>query len=70
VGRACGTYGEERSVYRVFVGKPEGRRALGILRRKWKVNCKLFIKFYDGVLIGLVWLIKTNVNSVVKITVP
>ena len=27
--------GEERGVYRVFVGKPEGRRALGRPRRRW-----------------------------------
>ena len=27
--------GEERGVYRVLVGKPEGRRPLGIPRRRW-----------------------------------
>ena len=27
--------GEERGVYRVLVGKPEGRRPLGRPRRKW-----------------------------------
>jgi len=27
--------GEERGVYRVLVGKPEGRRPLGRLRRRW-----------------------------------
>jgi hypothetical protein len=27
--------GEERNVYRVLVGKPEGKRQLGRLRRRW-----------------------------------
>ena len=27
--------GEEREVYRVLVGKPEGRRPLGRPRRRW-----------------------------------
>ena len=46
---ACSTYGERRGVYRVLMGKPEGKRPLGrpgvdgriILRwifRKWKVG--------------------------------
>ena len=30
--------GEERGVYRVFVGKPEGRRPLGRPRRRWVYN--------------------------------
>jgi hypothetical protein len=27
--------GEERKVYKVFVGKPEGKRPLGRPRRRW-----------------------------------
>ena len=30
--------GEERGVYRVLLGKPEGRRQLGRPRRRWVVN--------------------------------
>jgi hypothetical protein len=30
----------ERSAYRVLVGKPEGKRALGRLRRRWEDNIK------------------------------
>ena len=30
--------GEERGVYRVLVGKPEGRRPLGRLRHRWVDN--------------------------------
>jgi hypothetical protein len=33
--------GEERGVYRVFVGKPEGRRPLGRPRRRWVNNIRL-----------------------------
>jgi hypothetical protein len=35
--------GEERKVYKVLVGKPEGRRPLGRPRRRWE----------DGVRMGL-----------------
>jgi hypothetical protein len=30
--------GERRGVYRVLVGKPEGRRSLGKARRRWEDN--------------------------------
>ena len=33
--------GEERGVYRVLVGKPEGKRPLGRPRRKWEDNIKM-----------------------------
>jgi len=33
--------GEERGVYRVLVGKPEGRRPLGRPRRRWVDNISL-----------------------------
>jgi hypothetical protein len=33
--------GEERGVYRVLVGKPEGKRKLGRPRRRWVVNIKM-----------------------------
>jgi hypothetical protein len=29
VGRTCGTNGEKRNVYRLLIGKPEGKRPLG-----------------------------------------
>ena len=32
--------GEERGVYRVLVGKPEGRRPLGRPRRRWVGNIR------------------------------
>jgi len=33
--------GEERGVYRVFLGKPEGRRPLGRPRRRWVDNIRM-----------------------------
>ena len=33
--------GERRGVYRVLVGKPEGKRPLGKLRRRWEENIKM-----------------------------
>jgi hypothetical protein len=33
--------GEERGVHRVLVGKPEGKRSMGIPRRRWEVNTKI-----------------------------
>ena len=33
--------GEERVVYRVLVGKPEGRRPLGRPRRRWVENIRM-----------------------------
>jgi len=35
--------GERRSVYRVFVGKPEGKRPLGRNNRRWEDNIKMDI---------------------------
>ena len=33
--------GERRGVYRVLVGKPEGKRPLGRLRHRWEDNIKI-----------------------------
>ena len=33
--------GERRGVYSILVGKPEGKRSLGISRRRWEDNIKL-----------------------------
>ena len=40
MGGACSRYGERRSVYRVLVPKPEGKRPLGRPRRRWEDNIK------------------------------
>jgi hypothetical protein len=36
--------GERRGVYRVFVGKPEGKRPLGRLRHRWEDTIKMDIQ--------------------------
>ena len=36
--------GEERGVYRALVGKPEGRRPLGIPRRRWVNNIMMYLQ--------------------------
>jgi hypothetical protein len=41
MGGACSIIGEGRDVYRVLVGKPEGKRPLGKLRRKWDDKVKM-----------------------------
>jgi hypothetical protein len=38
---ACSAYEEERGVYRVFVGKPEGKRPMGRPRRRWEDSIKM-----------------------------
>jgi hypothetical protein len=36
--------GEKRNAYRIVVGKPEGKRQLGRLRRKWEDNVKMELR--------------------------
>ena len=36
--------GERRGVYRVLVGKPEGKRPLGRRRRRWEDNIKMDVQ--------------------------
>ena len=41
MGGACSAYGERRGVYRVLVGKPEGKKPLGRPRHRWEDNIKM-----------------------------
>jgi hypothetical protein len=41
MGWACGAYGWGEEVYRVLVGKPDGRRTLGRPRRRWVDNIRM-----------------------------
>jgi hypothetical protein len=36
--------GEGRGVYRILVGKPEGKRPLGRPRRRWENDIKLYLR--------------------------
>jgi hypothetical protein len=51
--------GERRDFYRVLVGKPEGKRSLGRLRRKWEDNIKM-----DLQKVGCWWLGLDRAGSV------
>jgi hypothetical protein len=44
VGGACGTHGEGRRVYRVLVGRTEGKRPLGRPRRRWEDNIRMDLR--------------------------
>ena len=54
MGGACGTHGERRGVYRVLVGKPEGKGYPGVDERiilRW-----VFRKWDVGVWTGSSWI--------------
>ena len=46
--------GQGRGVYRVLVGKPEGKRELGRPRRRWEDNIKMDLQEVGGV-VGTGW---------------
>jgi hypothetical protein len=41
MGGACSAYGERRDIYRVLVGKPEGKTPLARHRHRWVDNIKM-----------------------------
>ena len=68
--------GERRGVYRVLVGKSEGKRPLGRPRRRWEDNIKIYIqKMRCG---GMDWIELAQdknswqaiVNAVMNLRVP
>ena len=40
--------GENRGVHRVFLGKPGGKRPLGIPRRRWEDDIKMDLREVGG----------------------
>ena len=48
--------GEERGVYRVLVGKPEGRRPLGRPRRRWVDNIRMDLQEVGCGYMDWIWL--------------
>ena len=76
MGGACSAYGERRSVYRVLVGNPEGKRPLGKPRRRWKNNINMDL--HEMGCGGMDWIElaqdrdrwRVLVNAVMKLRVP
>jgi hypothetical protein len=74
VGGTCGTHG--RGVYRVLVGRPEGKRPLGRPRHRWEDNIKLDLREIG--IDGANWIRLTQdrvqwrafVNTVMNLLVP
>ena len=68
--------GERRVVYRILIGKPEGKRLLGRSRRRWKDNIKLYLQ--DVRCGGMDWIKlaqdrdrwRAPVNAVMNLRVP
>ena len=68
--------GERRGVYRVLVGKPEGKRPLGRLRHRWEENIKMDLQEVGCE--GIDWIElaedrdrwRALVNAVMNIRVP
>jgi hypothetical protein len=44
VGGTCGTQGGGRGVYRVLIGRPEGKRPLGRPRRRWENTIRMDLR--------------------------
>jgi hypothetical protein len=44
MGRAYSTNGEKNEAYKILVGKPEGKRSLGIPRSRWVDNIKMELR--------------------------
>ena len=68
--------GERRGVYRVLVGKSEGKRPLGRPRRRWEDNIKMYLQEVECE--GMDWIDlaqdrdswRALVNAVMNLRVP
>jgi hypothetical protein len=68
--------GEKRNVYRLLVGKPEGKRPLGRPRRRWMDNIKMDLSVIGLNVVDWIGLAQDRymwralVNSVMNFRVP
>jgi hypothetical protein len=44
VGGACGTHGRREKLYKILVGKPEGKRPLRRPRRRWEDGIRMDLR--------------------------
>jgi hypothetical protein len=69
-------WGDGKGVYRVLVGKPEGKRPLGRPRQKWEDNIKMDLQEVRGASIKWIQLAYDRdrwwalVNAVMNLRVP
>jgi hypothetical protein len=72
----CSAYGEGSGVYRVLVGKPEGKRPLGRPRLRWEDNIKADVQEMGCESVDWIELAKNRdrwraiVNAVMNLWVP
>jgi hypothetical protein len=68
--------GEKRNMYRLLVGKPEGKRPLGRQRRRWMDNIKMDLLEIGVNIVDWIGLAQNRyrwralVNSVMNLWVP
>jgi hypothetical protein len=68
--------GEGRGVYRVLVGRPEGKRPLGRPRCRWEDNIKMDLREIEIDVLNWIWLAWDRVqwwafvNKVMNLHVP
>jgi hypothetical protein len=77
MGEPCNTNGTKKNVYRLLVGKPEGKRQLGRPRRRWVDNIRMDLGEVEwGDVVDWIGLAKDRnrwralVNSVLNLRVP
>jgi len=76
MGWACGAYGWVRGVYRVLVGKPEGKRPLGKPSRRWVDNIRIDLQEVGCGYVNWIGLAQdrdrwwTLLNAVMNLRVP
>ena len=65
-----------RGAYRVLVGKPEGKRPLGIPKLRWVINIRMALQEVGGGYVDLIGLAqdrdrwRTLVSAVLNLRVP
>jgi hypothetical protein len=47
--------GNKMNVYRILMGRPEGKRPVGIPIHTWVDSIKMDLRYYDLVWTGLIW---------------
>jgi hypothetical protein len=68
--------GEKRNVYKMLVGKPEGKRSLGRPRRRWVDNIKMDLREIRWGGMDWIYLVQDGdhwrvlVNTVINFQVP